>query len=192
MRKRWIVAAALAGSLSLSAAEGAAAQATPQVHRTAISHGADGALEVDNGAAAQVDDELFKGTEKFAAKAKSVNEVNMDKNMLSAVAKGAGKKAELAKKVNFIVIRNYEYAQEGDYDAADVDVFFRKLDGAGWKHVVRTRDGKDRTDICIRQDGNGMTETVIISAEPKELNFIHMSGTGSLADLQKMGGLADK
>ncbi len=158
-------------------------------HRTAVSRDADGALDV-NEDAPQVKDDLFDGTEKFAAKAKESNEVNLDKSMLGLAAGKGGNKAELARKLDFVIVRNYEYNNEGDYNLADVEPYFKRLDAAGWKHIVRTREGKEMTDVCVKQDAEGMTkEMVIISAEPKELSFIHLKGNVNLNDMQNLGGV---
>lgn len=156
--------------------------------RTVISNG-DGVLTIDEDGP-QVKDDLFDGTEKFGAKAKESNEVNLDKNMLGLAAGKGGSKADLAKKMDFIVVRNYEYAKEGDYNMAAVQQYFKKLDAAGWKHMVRTRSAKESTDICVKQDAEGVTrEMVIINAEPLELSFIHLKGNVSLNDLNKLNGM---
>ncbi len=157
--------------------------------RTTSVSSADGVLTIDEDGA-QVKDDLFDGTEKFAAKAKESNEVNLDKSMLGLAGKKGGEKGDLAKKLDFVVVRNYEYANEGDYNMADVTAYFKKLDAAGWKHLVRTRSAKESTDICVKQDNEGVTqEMVIISAEPKELSFVHLKGNVTMADMKNFGGL---
>ena len=163
---------------------------TGKVHRTAITRDADGALNIDN-AAPQVKDDLFEGTEKFAAKARESSEVNLDKSMLAMASKMAGTKGDLARKLDAVVVRSYQYEHEGDYKMADVEVYFKRLDALGWKHIVRTHEDKEWTDICVKQDREGQPrELVVISAEAKELTFVHITGQVSLADLQQLGGLA--
>ena len=149
----------------------------------------DGVLTVDQDAP-QADDHLFDGTEKFAAKAKESSEVNLDKSMLGLAARKGGDKGELAQKLDYVIVRNYEYANEGDYNLADVQAIMKKLDGSGWKHLVRTREGKEMTDICVKQDSEGVTkEMVIISAEPKELSFVHLKGNVNMSDMKNFGGV---
>jgi hypothetical protein len=134
----------------------------------------------------QVKDDLFAGTEKFAAGASDVTEVNLDPKMMGMVHGGAG---DLAHKMKFMVIHTYEYPREGMYKQEDVDAYRKKLEDGTWNCAVHVKDKSGTTDICSRNspDHEG-SEVVILTAEPKELTFIHMSGDMSLEDLSRMGG----
>ncbi len=138
----------------------------------------------------QVKDELFAGTEKFAAGASDVTDVNLGPDMLGMVSGKHG--GNLARKLNFMVVRTYEYPKAGMYNPADLEVYRQRLKSGNWNCFIHTRESKtgESTDICNRPlpDGQG-NEMVIMTVEPKELTFIHMSGTGSLADLSKLGAL---
>ena len=110
--------------------------------------------------------------------------------MLGFAASKGGDKGELAQKLDYIVVRDYEFARENEYNIDDLKPVFKKLDEGGWKHLVRSREEREMTDICIRQDANGVTkEMVIISAEPKELSLIHLKGNVSLSDVKNFGSL---
>ncbi|GAA3748668.1 DUF4252 domain-containing protein [Terriglobus aquaticus] len=138
----------------------------------------------------QADDHLFDAIDKLGAKAKSSNEVNLDKSMLGLAARKGGEKGDLAQKLDYIVVRNYEFAHENEYNIDDLKPIFKRLDESGWKHLVRTRENREMTDICIRQDNEGVTkEMVIISAEPKEISLVHLKGNVTLADMKNFGGL---
>jgi hypothetical protein len=138
----------------------------------------------------QVKDDLFDGTEKFAKGASDVTSVNLGPDMLGMVSGKHG--GDVAHKMNFMVVRSYTYPHEGMYSMADVDAYRRKLRSGNWNCFVHTYESKtgESTDICNRalpnNDGN---EMVILTVEPKELTFIHMSGKGSLADLGKLGAM---
>jgi hypothetical protein len=138
----------------------------------------------------QVKDELFAGTEKFATGASDVTDVNLGPDMLGMVGGKHGGAA--AHKLNFMVVRTYEYPRTGMYNVADVDAYRQKLRTGNWNCFIHTRDSKsgESTDICNRPLPNGEgNEMVIMTVEPKELTFIHMSGKGSLADLGKLGSM---
>lgn len=138
----------------------------------------------------QTDDHLFDAVDKLGAKAKESNEVNLDKSMLGLAARKGGDKGELAQKLDFIVVRDYEFAHENDYNMDDLKPIFKKLEDGGWKHLVRTREAKEMTDICVKQDAEGATrEMVIISAEPKELSLVHLKGNVNLNDMKNFGSL---
>ena len=45
-------------------------------------------------------------------------------------------------------------------------------------------------DVCVKVDEEGRwREMVVISADAKELSFIHLKGSVSMADLSQLGGL---
>ena len=141
---------------------------------------------------AQVKDDLLAGTEKFAEGASSVTDVNLDPSMMSMV----GKNSEMAHKMDFIVVHTYEYDKPGMYKMEDLDVYRKRLADGSWNCFVHTREVKsgESTDICSRKGADNETnEMVIITAEPKELTFVHMKGRMSLSDLQNMNiGKGDK
>jgi hypothetical protein len=138
----------------------------------------------------QVKDDLFDGTEKFAKGASDVTSVNLGPDMLGMVSGKHG--GDMAHKLNFMVVRTYEYPRPGMYNLADVDVYRQKLKAGNWNCFIHTEESKtgESTDICNRALPNGEgNEMVILTVEPKELTFIHMSGKGSLADLGRMGAM---
>ena len=139
--------------------------------------------------APQVKDDLFAGTEKFAAGASDVTELNLDPNMLAMVSNG---NAEMVKKMDFVVVHSYDYDKPGMYNADDVEVFRKKLTDGSWScflHVSEAKSG-EKTDMCVRQGADHETnELVLLAAEPKELTFIHIKGRMSLSDLEKMNAM---
>lgn len=144
----------------------------------------------------QQKDYLFAGAEKFAKNAKSSTEVNLDKNMLGMASKfsedsdkqGGKEAADLTKKLDFVIVRDYEYDKPGQYNMADVEEFSKRLDTGGWSHVVKERSATENTDVCMKTDSEGISELVVISAEPNELTFVHLKGHMSMSDLEKAGG----
>ena len=138
----------------------------------------------------QVKDDLFDGLglEKLAAKAKESNEVTMDKDTLRM----AGKQKKFAGKVDLVNVRNYEFEKDGEYNMADLETLQKRLEGGGWSHMVRNRTKTEINDICVKRDNEGqMTEMVIINAEPRELNLVHLRGHLTMDDLKKYGADVD-
>jgi hypothetical protein len=117
-------------------------------------------------------DDLFAGTEKFAANASDVTELNMDPQTLGMVG---GKSAARAHRMLLNVVRSYTYDKPGMYNIADVEAIRNRLNTGDWHCSVHTRDSKrgESTDICNKAHTDGVVETAIITVEPKELTFIH-------------------
>jgi hypothetical protein len=137
----------------------------------------------------QVKDDLLAGTEKFAKGASDVTDVNLDPSMMSMLGtKNAA--GQLAHRMNFIVVRSYTYDKPGMYRMEDFDAYRQKLMDGSWScfiHVHESESGES-TDICNRKSAdNESNEIVIMTAEPKEVTFVHMKGRMSLDDLSKMG-----
>jgi hypothetical protein len=145
-------------------------------------------------AAGPQQDDVLAGVDKFSQGAKESNEVTLDKNMLGLaggmIAKGNDSKAkDLMKKMDSVMVRNYEYAAPGQYKMEDVEQIRKRLDSSGWSHLVKTHSATESTDIAVKSADEGMmSEMVIIDAAPLELNFIHLRGHMSLSDLSQMSG----
>jgi hypothetical protein len=140
----------------------------------------------------QVKDDLFAGADKFSHGASSSTEVNLDSKMLGMAAKFAGDDkggdGDLVKKLQFVIVRSYEYEKPGEYNMADVEEFQKRLETGGWSHIVKERSAKESTDVCVKLDADGQfSELVVIAAEPLELTFVHLKGHMSLDELTKAG-----
>jgi hypothetical protein len=95
---------------------------------------------------------------------------------------------QLARKMDFVIVRSYEYDKKGQYNMADVEEFRKRLEEGGWSHVVKERSATDSTDVCVKTDKDGQfSELVVIAAEPTELTFVHLKGHMSMDDLTRMG-----
>lgn len=137
------------------------------------------------------DDPLLAGAERFEQGAKEISEVNLDKNMLQMAAgfmKGDDEAMQLAKKMDFVYVRSFEYANEGQYKLADLEGFRGRLNEANWSHVVKERTATETTDVWIKTGSEGeFNELMVISAEPKELTFVHLKGHMSMEELSRVG-----
>ncbi len=135
---------------------------------------------------AQVKDDLLEGLDRIGANAKERNEVNLDKNMLAlAGGKKGGRYADLSQKMDFITVRNYEFATKGQYQKSDLDGLRHRLEGDGWSHIVRNEGDGETNDIVVKADREGfVNDMVILNAEPKEVNIVHLRGHFRMDDLQ--------
>ncbi len=133
----------------------------------------------------QVKDELMEGLDKLGTNAKERNEVNLDKNMMAlAGGRKGGRYAGLSDKMDFIVVRNYEFASKGMYSKSDLDTLRHRLDGNGWSHLVRNESDGESNDIVVRTDGDGLIrDMVILNVESKELNIVHLRGHFKMEDV---------
>ncbi len=93
--------------------------------------------------------------------------------------------------MDFIVVRNYEFAQKGQYQKSDLDTLRHRLEGNGWSHVVRNESDGETNDIVLKSDREGfISDMVILNAEAKELNIVHLRGHFRMEDVQGAMGSA--
>lgn len=140
----------------------------------------------------QAKDDLLDGLDRLGANAKERNEVNLDKTTLAlAGGRRGGRYGDLAQKMDFITVRNYEFAQKGQYQKSDLDTLRHRLDGNGWSHIVRNESGEETNDIVVKGEHDGfISDMVILNAEPRELNIVHMRGHFRMDDVQGAMGSA--
>lgn len=178
-------AIALAACMCVAAAHG---------QMQAVSQTADAIQPGTAGAAydPQAKDDLLDGLERLGANAKERNEVNLDKNMLALAGnRKGGRYGDLAQKMDFITVRNYEFASKGQYQKSDLDALRHRLEGNGWSHVVRNESDNETNDIVVKADHEGfISDMVILNAEARELNIVHLRGHFRMDDVQGAMGSA--
>ena len=123
--------------------------------------------------------------DKLAEKADEVTDVTLDPATLGLAGKflsdknadeRAAKKAVTS--VTGIYVRSYEFAKEGEYSEADVEVLRAQLRGPGWNCIVnvRSKKNKENTQVCFYSENGKPAGMAIIAAEPKELTIVSISG----------------
>lgn len=139
--------------------------------------------------------------DKLKPLASNVVDLNLGKDLLGLGGgflpddKGDGAKVKkLVQGLNNVVIRSFEFAKEGAYSDADVQQLISEMNAPGWKLVVSADEkhdtGREISRIWTKASGEGELGGLrILSAEPKELSVIEITGRVSLKDLGDLGGL---
>ena len=192
MKKRRLLRGAAAASLVMAMAT-AGAQGMPMLQAAGeSSRNFAATADMQPGGDPQAKDDLLEGLDRLGANAKERNEVNLDKNMLAlAGGKKGGRYAGMADKMEFIVVRNFEFASKGQYQKSDLDVLRHRLEGNGWSHIVRNESDGETNDIVVKTDNEGFIhDMVILNAEAKEVNIVHLRGRFRMEDVQGAMGTA--
>lgn len=135
----------------------------------------------------------------LAEKADEVVDVTLDADMLRIASRFfSGKKADeramrdMISGLQGIYVRSYEFAKEGEYDAALADRVRSQL-GANWKALVTVRSKKkENVNIFADMRGEEIYGLVIIAAEPREFTVVNIVGRidiERLADLEGEFGI---
>jgi hypothetical protein len=136
---------------------------------------------------------------KLAARASNYTEVTLDKSTLNFASQFMNKHDKndqqakgIINNLKGIYVRTYEFKQPGEYSAADLDRIRDQFRGPEWVPMVQSRShskgGLEISDIyqkIVDGESQGM---LILNAEPKELDFVFISGHINPSELGSLGG----
>lgn len=134
---------------------------------------------------------------KLAARASNYTEVDLNRQMLAFASHFMDKNDKddaavrnMIQKLNGVYVRTYEFSKPGEYTAADVEAIRRQFQNSAWAPMVRdhSKDGSSNSDIYMKTEGGEILGMFILNAEPRELDFVYISGPINLNDLSAMGG----
>lgn len=135
---------------------------------------------------------------ELAARASHVDEVTLDKNMLTFAAKimdGKDKDAasieELIDGLDGIYVRDYEFDKEGQFSTEQVDQLRKYFETSQWTSLVRDRDHKtgESSDVMVKLVNGKSEGFLIFDVEPKEISIVMILGSVRMEDLGKLSGI---
>ena len=136
--------------------------------------------------------------ERLADKAEKSVDVTMNKNMLQMAARfmsdrdsDEAKTKKAIAGLESVIVRSYEFANEGEYTAADVDAVRAQIQPPAWSRIVgvRSKSNGENADVYFKIGANGqLGGIVVISAEPLRLTIVNVTGTIDPAQLGDLGG----
>jgi Domain of unknown function (DUF4252) len=132
----------------------------------------------------------------LAGKASETVDVNIDEKLLQLTAKFFGNDADekeikaLVSGLKGIYVKSFEFANEGEYSAADVESIRAQLRSSAWTRIVGVVSKKEGdTEIYLMSDGNQIIGLAVLSIEPKEFTVVNIIGP---VDINKLATLEDQ
>ncbi len=145
--------------------------------------------------AARLHFEQLKGLE---TRAQDVVEVNIDGKMLDLAKRVMVKvNDEDAKKVGQaisglkgIYVRVYNFANENEYNVADVDQIRAQLNVPGWEKLanVRSKKNNQKVDIFTMFAGDVMSGVAVVVSDTKSIAVVNVIGPIDIDILVEMSG----
>jgi hypothetical protein len=135
---------------------------------------------------------------ELAARASSVTEVTLGKNMLAFAAKfldGKDKDEEatrhLIEGLDGIYVRSYEFDKEGQYSLDELEKLRSYFGSTDWSPIVHERDKKsgESTDVMMKMVNGNPHGLFVLDAEPKELSIVLILGPVKMEDLSKLSSI---
>ena len=136
----------------------------------------------------------LKSLDKFADKAKSKTEINLDQSMVKSAAGFLNQKSDkesLAVKsiegLKGLFLRVYEFDDKGTYKFDDLKPLLDQLKAPDWTSFLSNKEDDEQTEIWMHRTNGEPDGMLLISAESKELVVINALGLTSLEDLAALG-----
>lgn len=132
---------------------------------------------------------------QLAERASNYTEVSLDRKMLDFASRFMDDKDDadgkrIVEKLNGVYVRSYEFDKPGQYTSADLEAVRKQFDTPEWSSLVKTRskDASDDADIYMKLVNGDVEGMFILDAEPKELDFVYISGPIRPEDLKDLSG----
>lgn len=135
----------------------------------------------------------FKSLDKLGENAKETTNITLEGDTLKLANSFLGNDnpslQSIVKNLKGIYVRNFEYAQTGQYAAAGLAPVRAYVASLHWSKILDVKETSETTEIYIdAKPNNRLGGLALISAEPKEVTVIFISGDMDLNDVGKLSG----
>jgi hypothetical protein len=130
----------------------------------------------------------FKSLDKLGANATGSTNITLEGDVLKLATSIFDDKSSL-KGLTGVYIRSFEFDKLGQYKDADLAPLRSYVKTLQWVKVVDVKDADEASEIYIQTlPDNKLGGLAIISAEPKEVTVVFISGVMNMSDLGKLSG----
>lgn len=140
----------------------------------------------------------FEKLDQLETKARDVVEVNIDGKLLDLAKRvmikvkdpEAAKVAQAISGLKGIYVRVYTFANENEYNMADIDEIRAQLNSPGWERLanVRSKRNNQKIDVFTMFTGDTMSGVAVVLTEAKSVALINVIGPIDIDLLAEMSG----
>jgi hypothetical protein len=132
----------------------------------------------------------------LAAKASQTVDVNIDARLMRIAAKLLSDESADEKEVKKLIaglkgiyVKSFEFENDGQYSAADVESIRSQLRGPGWSRLMNFTSRKEgNLEVYLLLNGDQIGGLAVLSAENRELTVVNIVGPVDLDKLAKLEG----
>lgn len=132
----------------------------------------------------------------LATKASESVDVNLDGRLMQIAStvfsdQDADERAikKLVAGIKGIYVKSFEFENDGQYTAADVETIRAQLRGPGWTRLVNVTSKKEGVvEVYLLMNGDQVGGLAVLSAEDRELTVVNIVGPVDLEKLAKLEG----
>ncbi|HKP46759.1 MAG TPA: DUF4252 domain-containing protein [Pyrinomonadaceae bacterium] len=132
----------------------------------------------------------------LSSKANQTLDVNIDEHLIQLTAKFLSTKEPDEAKIKEIVnglkgiyVKSFQFENEGEYSAADVEAIRSQLRGPAWSRVVNFFSKKEGSvEVYLMTVGTHVSGLAVLASDPKELTIVNIVGPVDLEKLTQLEG----
>ena len=145
---------------------------------------------------------------ELAARASHVDEITLDKKMLSFATQFMNSKQssnpasyqdeedtrKLMESLDGMYVRNYEFDKEGQFTSGQIEQLRSYYESSDWSPMVRNRDRRtgESSDVMLKLVNGESRGMFILDVAPREVSIILLLGPVQMQDLQKVMRIAGR
>ena len=131
----------------------------------------------------------FKSLDKLGANATGSTNITLEGDTLKLATSFLGDDKSVFRNLTGVYVRSFEFDKPGQYKEADLAPLRAYLKTLQWSKIVDTKDANETSEIYVQAlPNNKIGGLAIVSAEPKEVSVVFISGVLNVSDLAKLGG----
>lgn len=132
----------------------------------------------------------------LAAKASQSVDVNIDEKLIRIALKVFSDQDPEEREVKKVVagikgiyVKSFEFENEGQYTAADMETIRTQLRGPGWSRLVNVMSKKEgNLEVYLLMNGETVGGLAVLSSDVRELVVVNIVGPVDLEKLAKLEG----
>ena len=132
----------------------------------------------------------------LAAKASQTVDVNVDERLMKLAARLFSDKDEDEREVKKLIaglkgiyVKSFEFENEGQFVAADLEPIRTQLRGAGWTRMVNVISKKEgNVEVYLQFAGEMINGLAVLHTDDKELTVVNIVGPVDLDKLAQLEG----
>lgn len=131
----------------------------------------------------------FKSLDKIGANATESTNITLEGDTLKLATSMFGGDTGPLKNLTGVYVRSFEFDKTGQYKDSDLAPLRAYVASLKWNKIIDTKEADERSEIYVKTlPDNKLGGLAIISAEPKEVAVVFISGSLNMSDIPKLSG----
>ncbi len=131
----------------------------------------------------------FKQLDKLGANATNSTNITLEGDTLKLATSFLGDENSAFRNLTGVYVRSFEFAKPGQYKDADLAPLRAYVKTLKWVKIVDVKEAHETSEIYLQPlPNNRLGGLAIVSAEPKEVTVVFISGNLNMSDIGKLSG----